>query len=95
MGIRESDHIRPRRGKPAIWTSANARRRFAVEILGEMALVSTKFEPLESLQASLTAGFPAVQGLQEQESKGGHFEEARPLRSLLARSKAASKEQDG
>jgi hypothetical protein len=72
MNIRESDHIPPRRGKPATWTqSANLRRRFAAETLGEMALASTNFglgtidaakQPMESpvpqvddLSRSLTA----------------------------------------
>ena len=44
MSIRESNHIRPRRGKPVLWTqSASARRHFAAETLGEMALASTNF----------------------------------------------------
>jgi hypothetical protein len=44
MSMRESDHIRPRRDKPVLWTqSASARRHFATETLGKMALASTNF----------------------------------------------------
>ena len=50
MSIRESDHIRPRRGKPALWTIASPRRHFAAETLGEIALASANFG-----LASLTA----------------------------------------
>ena len=45
MIIRESDHIRPRRGKPGLWTqSASARRHFAAETLGEMMLLAQRVE---------------------------------------------------
>ena len=58
MSIRESNHIRPRRGKPVLWTqSASARRHFAAETLGEMALASTNFGLSHQDQLSERLGY--------------------------------------
>ena len=68
MSIRELDHIRPRRGKPALWTqSASARSHFGAETLGEMALASANFgldtDAISSRTATLVGMSSGAAGL--------------------------------